>query len=52
VTPWAPVIVVGGGQAGLAMSYCLKQRGITTSSSSATASRTTGVTPAGTPSAS
>ncbi|WP_448600151.1 NAD(P)-binding domain-containing protein, partial [Thermoleptolyngbya sp.] len=23
-----PVIVVGGGQAGLSMSYCLKQRGI------------------------
>jgi putative flavoprotein involved in K+ transport len=28
VTPWTPVIVVGGGQAGLSMSYCLKQRGI------------------------
>jgi putative flavoprotein involved in K+ transport len=28
VTPWSPVIVVGGGQAGLSMSYCLKQRGI------------------------
>jgi putative flavoprotein involved in K+ transport len=28
VTPQGPAIVVGGGQAGLAMSYCLKQRGV------------------------
>ena len=26
-----PVIVIGGGQAGLSMSYCLKERGVAAS---------------------
>ncbi len=28
MTAWTPVVVIGGGQAGLSMSYCLQQRGI------------------------
>lgn len=43
-----PVVIIGGGQAGLSMSYCLKQKILRTLSSRKTASATRGGVNAGT----